>query len=465
MDGLDWKGNEGNEGLSNPDGQSPVPPINQSISGFNPSSTIFREGFPAMALQKFPGAMNSNQANEPPGKILIVDDEIDAANPLSELLLDAGYQVKSVAARSEAGMIAATEQPDLILLDINRPQTNGYVLCRQLKAAAQTADIPIIFFGGSEPKDAPVRAFAAGGADYICKPFWFEEVVARINHQIKTSRHHQKLQDQARRVLNAPGKSPLLIQLQRTLHRQTEKLKQQNDLLQQQILDRQQAENSLLIEKHKSEQLLLNILPRAVVEKLKQFQGSLAERFDEATVLFADIVNFTSLASQISPLELVNMLNQIFSTFDCLAEQYGLEKIKTIGDAYMLVGGAPIPNSDHAETVMEMAIAMQQEIQYFTRADGEPLQLRIGINTGAVVAGVIGVKKFSYDLWGDAVNVASRMESQGMAGKIQVTEFTCQRLKHKYDFEQVGRVSIKGKGQMTTYHLLGRKGDGGKTDD
>ena len=387
------------------------------------------------------------------------DDALVPLNPLSEFLTVAGYQVLRVLGASEVVTAAQMEQPDLVLLDINLPETNGYEICQQLKADSQTADIPIVFISGQDDKENRIRAFVAGGCDYIPKPFWFEEVVARINNQITNYRLKRKLQEQARRALTARGQLPLLVELQRTLQRQTHKLKAQNELLQQQIQERQQAENALLIEKHKSEQLLLNILPRSVVEQLKKFQGSLAERFDEATVLFADIVNFTPLAAKITPLELVNMLNQIFSSFDCLAEHFGLEKIKTIGDAYMVVGGAPIPNSDHTEAVMEMAIAMQKEIQCFTREDGEPLQLRIGINTGAVVAGVIGIKKFSYDLWGDAVNVASRMESQGVAGKIQVTEATCQRLRHKYDFEQVGQVLIKGKGQMNTYHFLGRKED------
>ena len=412
-----------------------------------------------MALQCSRSKIDSDQTEASKGKILVVDDGLDPLNLLSELLMVAGYQVYCLVASSEVAATARTERPDLVLLDINRLEPHGYEICQQLKAEAKTADIPVIFVSGLDHKGDLVRAFAAGGADYISKPFWFEEVVARINNQIKNYRLNRKLQEQTRRTLTARGQAPLAVELQRLLHRQTKKLKEQNELLQQQVQERQQAESALLIEKHKSEQLLLNILPRSVVDKLKQFQGSLAERFDEATVLFADIVNFTPLAAKIAPLELVNMLNQIFSTFDCLAEHYGLEKIKTIGDAYMVVGGAPIPNSDHAEAVMEMAIAMQKEIQCFTRENGEPLQLRIGINTGAVVAGVIGIKKFSYDLWGDAVNVASRMESQGVAGKIQVTEATCQHLRHKYDFEQVGQVLIKGKGLMTTYHLRGRKGN------
>ncbi|HEY9729912.1 MAG TPA: adenylate/guanylate cyclase domain-containing protein [Chroococcales cyanobacterium] len=220
---------------------------------------------------------------------------------------------------------------------------------------------------------------------------------------------------------------------------------------------RKQAEEALRAEQERSERLLLNILPKAIAERLKQAPSAIAEQFNETTILFADLVSFTPLASQMSPTELVNLLNQIFSTFDQLVERHGLEKIKTIGDAYMVAGGLPMPRSDHAEAVAEMALDMQREIARFRREDGKPFRLRIGINTGSVVAGVIGIKKFIYDLWGDAVNVASRMESQGSAGRIQVTAVTYERLKGKYWFEERGVIDIKGKGEMTTYWLTGKK--------
>ncbi len=225
----------------------------------------------------------------------------------------------------------------------------------------------------------------------------------------------------------------------------------------QDITERKQAEEALQIEQEKSESLLLNILPKSIVEQLKQSSGSIANRFDEVTILFADIVDFSSLSVQVSPTELVNILNQIFSKFDRLAEQYGLEKIKTIGDAYMVVGGLPMHRSDHAEAIADMAIAMQKEIVKFKREDGDPFRLRIGINTGPVIAGVIGIKKFIYDLWGDAVNVASRMESQGLAGGIQVTHATYLLLQEQYVLEERGLIDVKGKGDMTTYLLMGRK--------
>jgi adenylate cyclase len=232
------------------------------------------------------------------------------------------------------------------------------------------------------------------------------------------------------------------------------------------ISDRRRIERALYDAQRKSETLLLNILPKVIADQLKKNQdsvaegnGAIAQQFSEATILFADIVDFTSQAARTRPTDLVSLLNQIFSTFDQLVEQHGLEKIKTIGDAYMAVGGLPIPRTDHTEAIADLALDMQQAIQRFQRDNGKPFQLRIGINTGAVVAGVIGIKKFSYDLWGDTVNVASRMETQGEAGKIQVTAATYQRLKHSYQFEERGAIAVKGKGEMTTYWLLG-KADG-----
>jgi class 3 adenylate cyclase len=220
------------------------------------------------------------------------------------------------------------------------------------------------------------------------------------------------------------------------------------------INDRQMVEISLRDEQKKSDRLLLNILPAEIAQQLKEEQSAIAHRFDEVTILFADIVNFTGLAAQISPIELVNSLNEIFSSFDRLAEVYGLEKIKTIGDAYMVVGGLPTPRSDHASAVAKMALEMQKSITQFKTATGEAFQLRIGINTGSVVAGVIGLKKFSYDLWGDAVNVASRMESHGVIGKIQVSETTYLHLKDDYKLEKRGEITVKGRGMMTTYFLI-----------
>ncbi len=225
----------------------------------------------------------------------------------------------------------------------------------------------------------------------------------------------------------------------------------------QDITERKKAEQALKAEQEKSENLLLNILPKEIVNQLKINNNAIASRSENVSILFADIVDFTALSSQVSPNDLVTMLNGIFSSFDMLADQLGLEKIKTIGDAYMVVGGLPTARTDHAEAIAEMALAMQKSISNFKRGDNTTFSLRIGINTGPVVAGVIGIRKFIYDLWGDAVNVASRMESHGLAGGIQVTQATYDLLQDKYDFWHRGKIFVKGRGEMDTYMLLNHK--------
>ena len=230
------------------------------------------------------------------------------------------------------------------------------------------------------------------------------------------------------------------------------------------ITQRRLAEEALRVEQEKSERLLRNILPAAIAERLKQETNPIAEQFEEATILFADIVGFTPLSASISPTELVNLLNNVFSLFDKLAEKHGLEKIKTIGDAYMVAGGLPMPMENHTEAMAEMALDMQQAVTdfqhslalTFSQETIANLQIRIGINTGPVVAGVIGTTKFIYDLWGDPVNIASRMESSGLPGKIQVTAETYERLKGRYIFERRGAIEVKGKGEMVTYWLIGK---------
>ncbi len=225
------------------------------------------------------------------------------------------------------------------------------------------------------------------------------------------------------------------------------------------ITERKKSEVALRQARKRAELLLLNILPQPIAERLKQGKRTttMAQSFEEVTVLFADLVDFTEFSSQTSPRELVEILNVIFSKFDQLAEQHGVEKIKTIGDAYMAVAGLPTPRPDHARSIAQMALDMQAAIAQFNAEKVAPFRLRIGINSGPVVAGVIGIKKFSYDLWGDTVNTASRMESHGIPGYIQVTAATYEQLRDRYLFEARGPIEIKGKGAMTTYLLIGPK--------
>ncbi len=208
-----------------------------------------------------------------------------------------------------------------------------------------------------------------------------------------------------------------------------------------------------------SERLLLNVLPRAIAERLKRETGIIAKGHDDVTVIFADVVDFTPFTERTAPERVVGVLDEIFSAFDGLAERLGLEKIKTVGDAYMVVAGLPEPRPDHAEAAAEMAIAMQAELGRLCGALDLDLAIRIGMQSGPVIAGVIGRRKFIYDLWGDTVNTASRMESTGLPGRIQVTERVFERLRSAYDFEARGEVEIKGKGRLRTYLLTGRRRD------
>lgn len=346
------------------------------------------------------------------GALLIVDDQQTNRNLLSRMLAGKGYTVESAVDGREALKLIQSQNFDLVLLDIMMPQLNGYQVLEHLKADPLLRHIPVVVISALDDLDSVVRCIELGADDYLLKPFNPVLLQARIRACLEKKR------------------------LRDIEHAYLEKL---------------------AVEQEKSERLLLNILPKPIAERLKQKQDTIADSFAEVTVLFADIVNFTKFAGYFPPKEMVNLLNDIFSVFDHLADLHGLEKIKTIGDAYMLVGGLPTPRPDHAEAVAEIALDMQEAIAQFRVEKGEFFRMRIGINTGPVIAGVIGTKKFSYDLWGDTVNTASRMESHGISGCIQVSESTYQLLQNKYLFEERGMISIKGKGQMNTYLLNGRK--------
>lgn len=220
---------------------------------------------------------------------------------------------------------------------------------------------------------------------------------------------------------------------------------------------RQDAVAALKVEQAKADNLLLNILPRSIAERLKAQTATIADQFSEASILFADVVDFTPFAERLSAGEVVDVLNTLFSHFDMLAERYELEKIKTIGDSYMVAAGVPAPRRDHALVLCSMALDMIAAMESGDAVGKLGLSLRIGINSGPVVAGVIGRKRFLYDLWGDAVNVASRMESQGTAGRVQITRETYELVKDEFVCEQRGTVSVKGKGDMATWYLERRR--------
>ena len=206
-----------------------------------------------------------------------------------------------------------------------------------------------------------------------------------------------------------------------------------------------------------TDRLLHNILPVPVADRLIGGESRIADDYDAVTVVFADIAGFTPLSRGADAGQILDLLDKLFTAFDTLADRYGLEKIKTIGDAYMAVAGAPVARPDHVRAAAEMALAMASETFRVADELGRPLQLRIGIHTGPVMAGVIGRRKFFYDLWGDAVNVASRMESSGVAGRIQVSEAVESALREQYEFEERGTIDVKGLGEMRTFFLMGQR--------
>ncbi len=473
------------------------------------------------------------------GDILVVDDTPNNLRLLATMLTEKGYEVRSVISGKMALMGVKAAPPDLILLDVNMPQMNGYEVCKQLKSDPKTQEIPIIFISALDEVSDKVKGFQVGGVDYITKPFHLEEVLARVEKQITIQKLQKQLQKEIHDRQQAEEKYRSIVEnavngicqttpegqylsanpaLARIMGYESpeELIATVTDINQiyvqpqrraefiaymkryetvsdfesqiyckdgskvwisenmrtvkdadgqvlyyegtvQDITERKQTEAELRYQRRKAELLLLNILPQPIAERLKRDVQTIADSFADASILFADIVDFTGLAMTQSPTQLVQLLNEVFSVCDRLAEQHGLEKIKTIGDAYMAVGGVPLPRPNHLEAIANLALDMQLEVAKFQRHDHSPLRLRIGINCGPVIAGVIGTTKFIYDLWGDAVNVASRMESQGEAGKIQVTEAVYQRLHPLYRFEPRGEIAIKGKGQMMTYWLIDRR--------
>lgn len=354
------------------------------------------------------------------GKILIVDDQEANIALLDRMLHGAGYN--SITSTMDPGEVCELHRKnhyDLILLDLKMPVMDGFRVMEGLKEIESGSYLPVLVI--TAQPDQKLRALQSGAKDFVSKPFDLAEVLVRVHNMLEV----------------------------RLLHRETK-------LLYDQVVAEQKV----------SERLLLNVLPHTIAERLKgrpeviadNFTEIIADSFTEVTVLFADIVDFTKFSEGVSAEKLVALLNEIFSDFDNIADLRGLEKIKTIGDAYMAVAGVPVPVKDHVARAAHMALDMMDALENFNKRNGYKLQMRIGINSGSVVAGVIGKRKFLYDLWGDAVNTASRMESQGVSGRIQITDATQQLLSEPFMLEKRGAIDVKGKGEMHTWFLNGRVG-------
>jgi adenylate cyclase len=353
----------------------------------------------------------------PSARLLAVDDDDLNRDMLIRRLEKLGYDVVEAATGREALNRLKESTFDLVLLDILMPDLDGFQTLEFMKADPRLKHIPVIMLTALDDVDSTVRCIEAGAEDYVPKPF--NPVVLRA--RISASLEKKRLRDQ---------EQAYLAQLQ--------------------------------IERSKSERLLLNVLPKAIAERLKAGQRTIVDSFIDATVLFVDIVGFTRISSRQSPQRTVQLLNEIFSSFDRIAEQLELEKIKTIGDAYMMVGGVPVIRADHAEVCAAAAFDILDAVKAFNRRHQLDWSIRVGMNSGPVVAGIIGTKKFSYDLWGDTVNIASRMESHGQPGHVQVSDVTRKLLEGKYDFQPMGVIEIKHSNPMPTY-LLQRKASAGRT--
>jgi len=342
------------------------------------------------------------------GRLLVADDDAPNRDLLQRRLTKLGYDVTVCSDGPAAWKQLQSGGFDLVLLDLLMPGIDGHELLSRLKADARLRHVPVIMMSALDRLEGIVRCIELGAEDYLAKPFNPVLLRARVSAALEKKR----LRD-----------------------------------CEQVYLQELEAERT------KSERLLLNVLPSAIADRLKQGEGAIVDSFGEVTVLFADLVGFTPLSAKLPPTQVVRLLDEVFSTFDGLATQHGLEKIKTIGDAYMAVAGLPFPRADHAERAAALALDMLDALRTFNLQHHTALAMRIGLSTGPVIAGIIGRNKFSYDLWGDTVNTASRMESHGLPGRIQVAPPTYDRLCHRYRFEDRGRIEIRGKGPMTTYLL------------
>ena len=350
--------------------------------------------------------------------ILIVDDKQVNISLLDQMLRGAGYSsITSTRHSRDVVALHTKNRYSLILLDLQMPGMDGFQVMEELKTIETDGYLPVLVV--TAQPDLKLRALKAGAKDFVSKPFELAEVLIRVYNILEV----------------------------RLLHLETK-----------QLLDRVAAEQKT------AERLLLNVLPRTVAERLTaqsttsdDASPEIADSFPEATVLFAGLHDFSRLTESMPPTDVVKTLNAIYCRFDAITEQLGLEKIKNMGESYMIAGGVPMPRADHAEAVADAALEFQQEIASHNAPGGEAFSLRIGINTGPVVAGVIGKSKFSYDVWGETVNTAWHMETYGAPGCIQVNESTHARLREQFNFEDRGEFFLKDKADLKTYFLKGRK--------
>jgi len=353
-------------------------------------------------------------------KVLLVDDSRLLRMGLRRSLEEIGLtDIVEAGDGREAIEILVREHFDLMLLDMEMPEMNGMEVLAVLRDTPHHPWPPVIVISGGTGIDDAVRCIELGAEDYLSKPF--NPVLLRA--RVKTSVERKQLRDQE-------------VMRMRQLKRQHEALAQ---------------------EQEKTEQLLLNILPYKIAQRLKAGEEHIADACPNVSVLFADMVGFTAMSRTMTPSALVEVLGDLFSRFDLITEKHGLEKIKTIGDCYMLAGGVPEPRDDHAHAAVDAAMDMCVALEEMHARTGGALRMRIGVHSGPIVAGVIGIRKFTYDLWGDTVNVASRMESTGQPGRIHISTHTAQLIEGEFNLEPRGAIEVKSLGMVETFFVNGRK--------
>jgi len=338
--------------------------------------------------------------------ILIIEDSRVNRKILSNLMTDNGYQVWIADSGNAALELLTTQSPDLILLDVMLPVMDGYTLCRQLKHSRQTKGIPVIFISALSETENKLAGFEAGGADYITKPFHHDEVLVRVATQLKMSRLQHQLEEQNKQ---------------------------------------------LDLERQKIESLLCNVLPTKVAQELLKTGSCQPQSFDQVTVSFVDIVSFTTISSELSPEFIIEELNDIFTGFDQISDNNNCERMKTIGDAYLFVCGVPEDNRDHACNVVLAATEMITFLKERNKCTEQQWKVRVGIHSGKVVGGIVGSKKYLYDIFGDTVNLASRLEELSSPMRVNISKTTNTLLQGRFSTTKRRDVDVKGKGLLSTY--------------
>lgn len=379
-------------------------------------------------------------------RILVVDDLDANVQLLVRALHGAGYtSVDATMNPHEVCDLHRANQYDLILLDLQMPLMDGFEVLEALKALESDGYVPVLVVT-AEPAHK-LRALRAGARDFLSKPLDLIEVRARVQNMLEV------------RLLHKDARNHALL-LEKTLH----EVEESRELIRLQSVEVKALYEKVVAEQNLSEKLLLNVLPSAIVARLKGRREQIGERsaeviadsFPAVTILFADIVGFTKYSADVSAERIVVLLNDMFTDYDTIADFRGVEKIKSIGDAYMAASGLMTAVENHAAQAAHMALDMLDALVLFNERNGCAFQIRIGINSGEVAAGVIGKRKFIYDLWGAAVNTASRMESHSLPGRIHITEATRALLGDTFLFEERGVVSVKDMGDIRTWFLNGR---------